>query len=73
MDKNLDNQEGRHVVLANLPTSVRGYVYLDSNGDPVVVLNSRLTWELNRRTWDHENRHIVNGDITNTDYIEYEE
>ena len=66
-------EEKRHVVLANLPTSVRGYVYLDSNGDPVIVLNARLTREQNRRTYRHEEDHIERDDMTNKDYKEYEE
>ena len=66
-------EEKRHVVLANLPTSIRGYCYLDSNGDPVIVLNARLTREQNRRTYRHEEDHIERGDMTNEDYNEYEE
>lgn len=69
----MNEMEGRHVVLANLPTSVRGYVYLDSNGDPVIVLNARLTREQNRRTWRHENDHIEKNELTDPTYKEYEE
>lgn len=63
--------ENRHVVLANLPTSVRGYVYLDSDGNPVIVLNARLTREQNRRTWRHENDHIDKNELTDQTYNEY--
>lgn len=65
-------KEQRHVVLANLPTSIRGYVYLDSNGDPVIVLNSRLTREQNRRTFRHEENHIKREELTDPTYNEYE-
>ena len=67
------NDEHRHVVLANLPTSIRGYCYLDSNGDPVIVLNARLTREQNRKTWTHEQQHIARGDLYETGYNEYKE
>lgn len=59
------------LTLANLPTSIRGYVILESDGVPRIVLNANLTREQNLRTFEHEKRHIANGDIENTDYIEY--
>ena len=59
-------------ILVDLPTSVRGFVYLDDNGDPKIVVNARLTREQNRRTWDHEKEHINRGDMNEPDYIEYE-
>ena len=67
----MDEMEKRHVVLANLPTSVRGYVYLDSDGNPVIVLNARLTREQNRRTWRHENDHIDKNELNDPTYNEY--
>ena len=59
------------VILLDLPTSVHGFVYLDDNGDPQIVVNARLTREQNRTTWDHEKRHIARGDMTEQNYIEY--
>lgn len=59
------------VILQDLPTSVRGFVFLGDDGDPVVVVNSRLTREQNRRTYEHERRHIRRGDQDNPDYHEY--
>ena len=61
------------VILADLPTSVRGFVFLDDEGEPVIVVNSRLTREQNRKTFRHERRHIRHGDLTNTTYREYKE
>lgn len=61
------------VILADLPTSVRGFVFLDDDGDPVIVVNSRLTREQNRKTFRHERRHIRRGDLTDTTYHEYKE
>ena len=64
---------GYRVTLANLPTSVRGFVYLEEDGVPRIVLNANLTREQNRRTMDHEIRHIENDELTDPDYHEYEE
>ena len=61
------------VILADLPTSVRGFVFLDDEGEPVIVVNSRLTREQNRKTFRHERRHIRRGDLTNKTYREYKE
>lgn len=59
------------VFLENLPTSVRGFCFLSEEGDPVIVLNSRLTREQNRKTYEHEKKHIANDDLRNHDYHEY--
>ena len=61
------------VILADLPTSVRGFVFLGDDGEPVIVVNSRLTREANQKTYLHERQHIENGDMYNPDYHEYEE
>ena len=59
------------VTLANLPTSIRGFVFMESDGVPRIVLNANLTREMNRRTMDHEIRHIERGEMDNKDYDEY--
>ena len=61
------------VILAALPTSVRGFVFHDSDLTPVIVLNEHLTREQNLETLKHELRHLQRGDLTNPDYHEYEE
>ena len=58
-------------ILMDLPTSVRGMVFLGDDGEPVIVVNSRLTREQNRRTWDHEQEHIARGDLNEPTYNEY--
>ena len=58
-------------ILMDLPTSVRGMVFLGDDGEPVIVVNSRLTREQNRRTWDHEQEHIARGDMNEPTYNEY--
>lgn len=59
------------VILQDLPTSVRGFVFQDTDGEPVIVVNSRLTREQNRKTWDHEQEHIARGDLNEPTYNEY--
>lgn len=63
-----DNQQARMV---DLPTSVRGLCFHDDNGEEFIVLNSRLSWEQNQRTWLHEKDHIKNGDLYDLSYNEY--
>ena len=63
--------EEEKVILADLPTSVRGFVFFDDDGDPRIVVNARLTREQNLRTWDHEKKHIARGDMNEPNYIEY--
>ena len=61
------------VTLANLPTSIRGYVFLESDGVPRIVLNANLTREQNMRTMDHELKHIERGELTDPTFNEYKE
>ena len=58
------------VILQDLPTSVRGFVFLGDDGDPVIVVNSRLTREQNRRTFRHERGHIERNELTDPNYKE---
>lgn len=59
-------------LLIDLPTKVKGFVYMDSSNNPVIVLNSRLPREINQLTYLHELKHIIRGDLTNTAYREYQ-
>ena len=63
--------EERDVILQDLPTSVRGFVFQGEDGEPVIVVNSRLTREQNRRTFRHEKKHIKLNELTDPDYHEY--
>lgn len=58
-------------ILTDLPTSVRGFVFEGEDGDPVIVVNARLTREANRKTYDHEKAHVDRGEMENQDYTEY--
>lgn len=60
-----------HTILMDLPTSVRGLVFHDDDGDPVIVLNARLTREANRKTYKHERDHIERGEMYDENYHEY--
>ena len=65
--------EENHVILQDLPTSVRGFVFSGEDGEPVIVLNSRLTREANRRTFRHEKDHIQHDELHDLTFHEYEE
>ena len=65
--------ENHKIRLMNLPTTVRGFCYHDDDGEEFVILNSRLTHEMNQRTLFHERKHIRRGDLDNKQYREYEE
>ena len=61
------------VILQDLPTSVRGFVFQDDEGEPVIVVNSRLSREQNRKTFRHEKKHIKLNELTDPAYTEYSE
>jgi len=63
--------EENEVILQDLPTSVRGFVYQDNDGEARIVVNSRLTREANRKTYDHERGHIARGEMFEPTYNEY--
>lgn len=59
------------VILRDLPTSVRGFCYHDDEGRPFIVLNSRLTREIQILTYRHELDHIQHGEMYDITYMEY--
>ena len=63
--------EDRPAILDNLPTTVRGFCFHDDDGEDYIVVNARLTREQNRRTYDHEKKHIDRGDMYEPTYNEY--
>ena len=65
--------EETKVILQDLPTSVRGFVFQGEDGEPVIVVNSRLTREQNIKTYDHEQEHIRRNELNDTTYNEYKE
>lgn len=59
------------VILLDLPTSVRGFVFQGEDGEPVIVVNSRLTREQNQKTFRHEKNHIKRNELNEPTYNEY--
>lgn len=59
------------IVLKDLPVSIHGFVCLGSDFEPIIVINSRLSVEQQRRTYQHELLHIQRGEMFNENYHEY--
>lgn len=59
------------VVLMDLPTHVHGFVCVGSDYNPCIVINSRMSFEQQQKTFKHEMEHIESGDMYNDDYNEY--
>lgn len=45
------------IIYKDMPCNIKGFSALDCNGDPVVVLNSRLARKQNIYTYLHEKEH----------------
>lgn len=62
------------VIYQDLPCTIPGFLTMDPEGYYTIVLNSRMSIERNRETYDHEIDHIQNGDLYgNTEAEEIEE
>ena len=59
------------IILKDMPVEVRGFVCLGSDYEPVIVINSRLSREQQRKTYEHELLHLRRGDMFNEEYHEY--
>lgn len=55
------------VIYQDLPCSIPGYIRMDPEGYCTIILNSRLSSERNRETYDHELKHIENDDLYSQD------
>lgn len=54
------------VVCENLPYKISGFIMYDAADDYyTIVLNSRASYQKNRETFEHELKHIINGDFHN--------
>lgn len=58
--------------LKDLPGTIRGFTMLGSDYEPIIILNSRLSVEQQRKTYRHEMNHITSGEIDDDGYSEYE-
>lgn len=65
------NQDSVPVVLQDLPGHIRGFCCLGSDYEPCIIINSRLSYEQQRKTYRHEMTHIRNGEMDREDYVEY--
>lgn len=59
------------IILQDLPSSCRGFVYHDAEDRKYIVLNSRATREQNMITTLHEANHIFSGELDDPNYMEY--
>ena len=63
------------IIYYDLPCSVKGFIKETSDGYTYIVLNSRLNYEQNLSTLDHELYHIDNKDLEkncNVTELEYQ-
>lgn len=60
-------------ILQNMPVSIHGFCFHDDDGQPVVVLNARLSAEKRMKAYRHELEHIERGEMYDPTYIEYKE
>lgn len=57
--------------MQDLPVSVRGFCYHDNDGNNYIVINSRMSQEQQRITYQHELGHIHRGEMYDPTYNEY--
>lgn len=50
------------VYLIDLPHGVRGFTKKNKDGSYTIMINARLSSDMQIATYDHEIRHIENGD-----------
>ncbi len=50
------------VHLVDLPHGIRGYTKKNKDGSYTIMINARLSSEMQVTTYDHEIKHIENGD-----------
>lgn len=65
--------ENKPARLENMPTTIRGLCYHDTDGEEYIILNARMTREANRRSWLHEMKHIERGELYDPAFMEYRE
>lgn len=58
-------------ILMDLPTTVKGFCCHAQDGSDLIVINSRMPQEVQRRTYQHECEHIRAGQMDDPHYVEY--
>jgi Zn-dependent peptidase ImmA (M78 family) len=61
------------VVLKDLPVKIHGFVCLGSDYEPIIIINSRLSFDQQREAYKHELMHIQRGEMFDINYHEYEQ
>lgn len=65
------------VIYKDMPCNIRGLSATDSDGIPVMILNSRLTHERNKLTYAHEKSHVQDfgqdQDVNSLELIRHEQ
>lgn len=51
------------VHLVNLPDSTKGFTVKDINDDYTILINARLSDQMQHEAYEHELAHIKNGDF----------
>lgn len=59
------------VVYAKLTGKIKGFCCLGSDYEPIIVMNTDLSVEQQRRTYKHEMDHIRKGEMFDMNYNEY--
>lgn len=49
-------------IFKDLPTQIKALTIKNRDGGYTIILNSRLNYEQNRKSYLHELKHICNGD-----------
>lgn len=65
--------EEPRVILQDMPTTVRAFCYHDDEGNPYVVVNSRMPKKIQDEAYQHEMGHIERGEMFDPSYHEYED
>ena len=63
------------IYLADLPHGIRGFTRKNEDGSYTMLINARLNAEMQIQTYNHEIRHIDNGDydrVKEIDRLEYD-
>lgn len=62
------------VFVDGFPTTVKAYTKENPDSSYTILINSKISYEQQKKSYEHEMNHIINGDIDssdNADSIEY--
>ena len=64
-------EDNTPVILMDLPTTVRGFVCLGEDFNPIIIINARMSAEQQKITYLHEKQHLDSGELWDDNYHEY--